>query len=1298
MKKLSMFAAAAFCAAAFAVHADDSLLASFGFDEASGASSDDLSKQALEARLSPDAKWATGIFGSALACGEGAAGAAIGSIPGLDGADEATVFVRFRKTGKGTGKTQCVVTSDGWGLKGGFLVYAGSGASMSVRLRAGAKGPETQVVAFKKTPEEKWCSVAFSFKRPRLEVYANGKLVGSQTWDYPMRDGGVRLGEWSGSSFGGFIDDFRVWKRALAASEIAEIASDSRYAEIEGYQDDGTGGIRKTEIVGQEGAALATLTDKFATLVLDTCGRISSLREAAGGRELVGQTVPFAQLACDGRTFGVRRMEMNGENLVLKFAGRMGEVEIAPRSFGGGWEFKVVRSALKPGAALSFCRVMPKCDRWKGHFVNAWSDEKSAVCVRSGDIYANPLSRQALSVDVERGRDPVGRTAYLSAGPRDGFTGQLKAMTVAAGAPRSSNGGAWAMDSDEARRSYFFIYPRSWETERLIPLAYRGGFSILHYGSWAESLGHYEPRKSQFPGGLDEMKKCVEKFHDAGLKVGIHTLTACIANGDPWITPLCSTNLFAYYSYTLAEPFDGTKDEVVVEEMPGPKHSLVATYSTEGNYLRFGTELMQYTGIRREKPYAFTGIKRGACNTRKGGPYPKGMKIDYPRNHYVAFYPNPDSPLADELAARLGRVYRECKLDEFYFDGSEGMATRYGIDAMRHKIFKEISKGSDNGPLIEASCPGANNWWFQTRMATTDHGVWGVKRFHDWHVRTAIESARMANFLEPQMGWWQPRVAVPGKVRGHYPDEMEYFASQNTGNDAAMSIQGVHENPVGFSHKRQLTVLGWYEWPRLARAFTPEAMAAMKKPGVEFRLRQDRRGKWRLTQTDCIYHRSDLPWLGGWSIERASGGKASLRVEPLFAICPWESGKAVVEASAVPSMKTSAAHGVEKSVSAAADAQHGATVKLSARNKSAAKNAAWACCSTESAPPYINIGKAQAFGFWVKGDGSGALLNFACLGSKEYFAAVSDHYVRLDFKGWRYVTVALRERDGYASAGYEWPYTGFTHFRLRTMLDTRHVLGFSFYLNDIAPGSSAEVEVSEVRALETRYADAEGMAVSINGVRHEVPFRMRSGDSAELEDGLWTRYGENGEPLEQAVAKTEPELAKGANALTAEGRFADGSPFRVETTVFAHGETMDAFVDELTPQMRAVMTRETEMPLVYAPTKGFFGKVNLAVRPDEEAKLDIEILGPVEKPSFSWKSGWFSRSTVEFPTSVGKDQILICREGVDWKVVNAKGWTVAAEGRLEKPIPSFSGVTELEFASADPGSAFAVIDIVKRYK
>ena len=223
----------------------------------------------------------------------------------------------------------------------------------------------------------------------------------------------------------------------------------------------------------------------------------------------------------------------------------------------------------------------------------------------------------------------------------------------------------------------------------------------------------------------------------------------------------------------------------------------------------------------------------------------------YLHQRYIAFYPNPDSPLAEKLASRLAEVYNFCGLDDFYFDGSEGMGSRYGVDAMRHRIFSKFARNNGHSASVEASCHGANNWWFQTRMGTADHPVWGAKRFHDWHIAWAVEQGRNANFLEPQMGWWAPRTAEPA-ARGHFPDEMEYFAAKNAGHDAAMSVQSVTARPLPVGIRRQLAILGWYERARRARAFDPAVKARMAVPGAEFRLRQDGDGVWRVRRARLV--------------------------------------------------------------------------------------------------------------------------------------------------------------------------------------------------------------------------------------------------------------------------------------------------------------------------------------------------------------------------------------------------------------------------------------------------------------
>ncbi|HNX05646.1 MAG TPA: hypothetical protein PKI32_09090, partial [Opitutales bacterium] len=377
---------------------------------------------------------------------------------------------------------------------------------------------------------------------------------------------------------------------------------------------------------------------------------------------------------------------------------------------------------VKDFQTLECCRVDPVCREWMGSFVNAISDSRSVVCVRSYDLEANARCHDGIvRATVDAPFEPVGKRAGFAAGPREGFRERLKAMTIASGAPRSEHGGAWSMDSDAARRSYVFARPKDGDIGYWIDFVKRAGFSHIHIvQGWTTGFGHYPINPDFFPGGMDQMKEAAANVHAAGLTIGIHTLTGCISFGDGWMTPECSDELISDLTYTLSAPLAGDATEMTVEELPDRKHSLVMTYSSRGNAFRIGKEIVQYSGIRREKPYAFTGLQRGAFGTKKGGTYPAGTKAEYLHQLYNAFYPAPGSALAGKLADRIAEIYDYCDMDEVYLDGSEGMGTRYAIDWMRHAIFSRCGRKTGRIPMVEASCGNANNWWFQTRTGTCD--------------------------------------------------------------------------------------------------------------------------------------------------------------------------------------------------------------------------------------------------------------------------------------------------------------------------------------------------------------------------------------------------------------------------------------------------------------------------------------------------------------------------------------------------------------------------------------------------
>ena len=75
-------------------------------------------------------------------------------------------------------------------------------------------------------------------------------------------------------------------------------------------------------------------------------------------------------------------------------------------------------------------------------------------------------------------------------------------------------------------------------------------------------------------------------------------------------------------------------------------------------------------------------------------------------------------------------------------------------------------------------------------------------------------------------------------------------------------------------------------------------------------------------------------------------------------------------------------------------------MRFRAENSGKSAVGAWASASREFRP-YKRINRNRVVAFWVKGDGSGALLNVQVMTPREYGLCYSEHYVKMDFTDWR---------------------------------------------------------------------------------------------------------------------------------------------------------------------------------------------------------------------------------------------------------------------------------------------------------
>lgn len=1275
--------------------ADPSLLLWLPFDEAAGMMAIDRSPNDLEADLS-NVQWATGEFGTAVRFGGTNAFINLPPVPGLNGATQFTFSVWATWDDPAPRRYPNLLTSTTWS-PGGLMFFVmddhcsfrmgrpGERASIP-----GNKWSETSVGLLSALPQNQWTHLCVTFSMPNLVTYVNGKLVNRVTWNYPAEVHDLRLGGWGNSvCHNGLIDDLRIYSRALAESEITALADASSRTRADYTLVDTS--TYSTPLV-------ATFENQHATLDIDTHGQAVSLRKKDTGRELLAYSQPFVSIRLnDGRTLSARHVEREGNRLIFDFQRGYGSAEINVDTHRDFFTFTVRALTVTNATALTFCSLPVNITTYRGTMANMLSDDEEAVCLRGYDLPVEMGIRgNELSVWTTAKYGLTGWRAGLAVGSKSAMPKILRSMAKESGVPYSKLGGPWSLGAEETRGSYLFADLHYPSTDDWFELARRGGFSTIHLHGWWENLGHYGVRTNYFPRGIIDMKETVDRIHAAGLRAGIHTLTACIDTRDSWVTPEASEHLIPWDTYTLARPFSLTGTVLYVHEKPSARHDVVFTYSGNGNAIRVGSEIIQYTEISRELPYAFLNCTRGAFKTRPSA-HAAGARADYLQQRYMAFYPQPDSSLADELAACIGQVFKTCNLDQLYFDGSEGMMSRYGIDTMRHKIFKQLNAH----PLIEGSCYGAHNWWFHSRLGTWDHPVWAPKRFHDAHV-AACANYRNSDLLEPQMGWWAPRMAS-SIARGHFLDDMEYFACKNLGLDAAMSIQGVNVScaPLPFHIEKQFTLLGWYEHLRLAHYFDTQTVARIAVPGEEFRLRQNRAGLWQFTPVTTVPHRISAIGNGSetWNVfNSAVEQPVSARIEALYTVAPYdtEKRKVLVGEDDFDAFEISTASATIKLQLAEeiADTRGGArNLHLSAENKGTTSSGAWARAVVTFPIPYRSIAGTGAFGVWVKGDGTGALLNLQVSTPREFMHALSDHMITLDFTGWRYVEFLVRERDVDRMHNYVWPYTSpGSHALYRTALDLAHIVQVAFYLNDLPPGVNVDVTISPMLALPTQSAELKNPVLTLNGQALVLPLALKSGDFAEIEpDGLCTHYNEKGDPVARVRPAKPPMLSAGDNAIHFDCEKPQGPSARAEVTFNVFGSPFGTL-----NHRRKIgwehLEREYEMTRVFLDSNEVdHASWEVAVRPGEKAAVEIELCGAMTLPVLT-----LADCSLHFPVTLKDGDRLFCRDGRNWIVLDANRVTVA-EGQLKEKVPILvSGANHVSF-SCDAANR-AQVKLIKTYE
>ncbi|MDA3923192.1 MAG: hypothetical protein PF904_00650 [Kiritimatiellae bacterium] len=203
----------------------------------------------------------------------------------------------------------------------------------------------------------------------------------------------------------------------------------------------------------------------------------------------------------------------------------------------------------------------------------------------------------------------------------------------------------------------------------------------------------------------------------------------------------------------------------------------------------------------------------------------------------------------------------------------------------------------------------------------------------------------------------------------------------------------------------------------------------------------------------------------------------------------------------------------------------------------------------------MNLGSERALGIWVHGDGKGEVLNIQLACPSHVVAGLGEHYIVVDFKGWRYFE--LIESEGERHADYSWPYGG-RYLIYRERIDYTKIEKLKIWVNNLPANGSVSCTLSPVCATPLVKAKISNPRVKVGDRTVVFPVQMESGSYLEFYPPNDCRvFSADGNLQQQVKISGElPNIATGGNRLHFDCDSASNVNPRVRLTTFMVGSPL----------------------------------------------------------------------------------------------------------------------------------------------
>lgn len=437
----------------------------------------------------------------------------------------------------------------------------------------------------------------------------------------------------------------------------------------------------------------------------------------------------------------------------------------------------------------------------------------------------------------------IGSKIALFGTSRDKTLATIGEIEIAENLPHPQLDGEWAKTAAMASSAYIIMNFSKNDIDRAIEVTKKAGLKYLYHDGPFLNWGQFDLNPDRFPNGVEDLKYCVDKAAENGLKMGVHTLSNFVTTNDDYVTPVPHEGLAKVGSSTLTEAVDAVQTEI---RIAAPDFF----NQFKNNHLKtvqIGEELIRYGAVSKEAPWTLTNCERGAFGTTAAAHEADAAISKLIDHGYKVFLT--EAALGKEMAENIADLYNETGLRQISFDGLEGNRStgmgNYGEILFTKAWYDKINDDIKSHYIADASRTSHYFWHMYTRMNWGEPWYAGFRESQTEY-RLKNQAYFKRNLMPGMLGWF--RMTSETSM-----EDIEWMLARSAAFDAGYAFVVDYKSLDENKHTDQImNLIGEWEKARISGSFTEEQKLLMQDVNNEFHLEKQREDSWELAYVNSV--------------------------------------------------------------------------------------------------------------------------------------------------------------------------------------------------------------------------------------------------------------------------------------------------------------------------------------------------------------------------------------------------------------------------------------------------------------